>query len=341
MFASSKHLVAALYEPAVRLLVTGHYRNTVQAVGFPDGHPEQMSRDQLASGVSRIFSWLVTQATHGTKKLDLAIQQAEGFRAHVATFADRGELRSIQAWLGRFGQDLRDESPALGEMAEHLGPPAREWIDGFSEAQLLTLALSVSRHAKLGLSRAAVFVKLLCEDVELFEDYAGPGGPQELFVPPDRTNLSVVSYLLMHNSDFGRIFPKVVLKRVRKHPRSDESFFRLSFLANRLLSKRAIVLEDLWLIGRYYHDSVTRTEGIVRAEGRAPCTVNRDLAAQDELLFTGVEVPDVCPLKALGCVYQGKDLDSEQSSARQMSPRKKGRPHNKSRGPGGMRQGRR
>jgi len=314
LFESTERLVAALHDPALRTLASQYHRNTLKAVGFPGGTPAQMTRDQLEEGVYRLFSWLVVQAARGTKKLDAAIEQAEGFRERLAAFADRGELMSIQAWLGRFGQDLVEEHPALGEMTKYIGEQARRWIDGFSMAQLLTLALSVSRYARLGLSRAAVFVKLLCEDAGLFEDYRGPGGMQELFVPPDRTNLGVATYLLKHDRDFGRVFPKVVLKRVVKHPRGDESFFRLSYLAHRLLGEKAILLENLWFVGRYYHDSVAPSAPGRRpgeAPRRSPCTLNAKLVAEEELVFAGMDVPDVCPLKARGCIYQGDDVDDE------------------------------
>jgi hypothetical protein len=324
LFESTERLVAALHDSGVRSLAAKYHRNTLKAVGFPSGPVAQETRDRLEEGVSRLFTWLVVQAARGTKKLDAAIEQAERFRQRLAAFSDRGELMSIQAWLGRFGQDLVEEHPALGEMSKFIGEPARRWIDGFSMAQLLTLALSVSRYAKLGLSRAAVFVKLLCEDAGLFEDYTGPGGAQELFVPPDRTNLGLVRYLMRHDREFGRIFPRIVLKRVTKHPRGDESFFRLSYLAHRMLGDRAILLENLWFIGRYFHDSVAPLSAPGQSKApvrRQACTVNEELVEQEGLVFGGIDVPEVCPLKARGCIYQGDEIEERQPSSSHRSER--------------------
>jgi hypothetical protein len=302
-------------------MIRTYYRNTLTAAGVPDADPGAMDKAQLVSVASGLFRWLVTTIIGGKEeRLEAAAKQAAAFRARLGVFAGRDELRSIQAWLGRFGQDLGSEIPALRAVERDVGEPAEAWAREFSQAQLLTLALGVSRHAGLGLTRAAVFVKLLCEDVGYFSDYSVAGRRQALFVPADHTNLRMARYFLARDPVFAMIYPEDILRRMRAHPRSDESFFRLSLLAHELLERNAVHFERLWFVGRYYHDSTKKPDRKRRGDKKKPatpraaprrvCTVNQDLVTGEAQLFADVHEPTACPFRAAGCLYRKIDAKS-------------------------------
>ena len=229
--------------------------------------------------LERLFAVCTSELVGGVKINEKGIEEFKGF---VDKFNSRKEIHNLKS----FRKTLESY-----EFKKH-----NIYSQDDRDIEIVTTNL---RFHGMGQKTAALYMRFICEYCNFFK-----GRPQGLAVPLDRVNARMVNHLVSKAVLIRyRNLCKGIVKSIHKsyYQFKDSEVKEFQMLAEEIMGSKQdrIILDNVWFIGHFYHDSPRRD-----------CRLRQSVFMLDEPYISPyfgigekLEISPECPFKKIGCSY--------------------------------------